>query len=231
MKEEIYERDYFELKQRERELTKKSRDIFDIAAQTGIFASIGERLTALPHVIVPEKKKFYEECLRRLEGMAIWLGGKIKGIVSYKEYDAQIQLTLPFFEFSEKEDMELLTFVTSKAHTISIYPEQNGKMRLVVYIDYFEAIGDKGEIIDEEIEKHPEVVEYLAKAHEAELDSLLADPQIYNMIESAAADLGITPRQYLELFDFALHENPEAIFGAIENAAKDKQAPSTENED
>lgn len=231
MKEEIYERDYYELKQREYELTNKNQDIFAMEAETGIFASIGERLLALPHVLVPEKKSFYEECLRLLDGMAIRLGGKIKGIVSYKEYDAQIQLTLPFFEFSGEEDMELLKFITSQARTISVYPEQNEKMSLVVYIDYFESIGDKGEIIDEEIEKRPEVVEYLVEAYEAQLDSLLAEPKIYNMIECAAADLGVTPREYLELFDCALHENPEAIFGAIDDAAKHKQSPSDENKD
>ncbi len=231
MKEEIYERDYYELKQRERELTKESIDIFDIAVKTGIFASIEERMTSLPHVLVPEKKKFYEECLRLLDGMAVRLGGKIKGVVSYNDHDAQIHLILPFFEFSGNEDMELLKFITSQARAISVYPEKGGKMRLVVYIDYFKAIGNKGEIIDEEIEKRPEVVEYLAKAREAEIDSLLADPHIYNMIEGDAADLGVTPREYLKLFDRALQENPEAIFSAIEDAARSKQVPSTEDED
>ena len=105
MKDEIYERDYYELKQRECELRKGGQDILNITIESGVLNSIEQRLNSMPHVIVPEKKRFYEKCLHLLNAMAIRLGGKIKGTVSYKEYDAKIQIILPFFEFLGEEDM------------------------------------------------------------------------------------------------------------------------------
>lgn len=168
MKDEIYERNYRSTDTSERE--RKIYNAMNVISDTGIFDSINKRLNSLPHVIVPEKKRFYRECLQLLDGMAKRMGGTIKGIVSYQEYDAQISIVLPFFEFSFKEDMEILKHMAKAARAVSIYHENDNMIRLVVYIDYFEAMGDVEKIINEEFEKLPLIIEEISKKHGYETD-------------------------------------------------------------
>lgn len=219
MKNEIFERNY-EIK---KENVEKSIAFFEMLKESGILKSISERFEAMTYIIVPEKKNFYEECLRILDGIAKRLGGKIRGFISYKDYDAQIHTTLPFFEFIGQEDIETLHFITSQASSVRFCPEDNGQIMLSVYIDCFESIENPNDVISEELAKSADVLNYIQKTKDEEIDEILSDPQIYNMIDKNATPLGITPKDYLKAFDCALHENPEAVFGAIDEEMKRKR--------
>ena len=166
MKDDIYEKDYFAEHKKERENSIAESNIIKMAIESGVFASISKRMSALPHVVDPEKQKAYQICLQLLDTMARELGGKIKGVISYQKFDAQIELTVPFLEFSGKSNLKILQFLASQARDIHIYNEKNGQMKLTVYIDYFESLGNYDKIFYEEMNKHPEVVDSMVKLYE-----------------------------------------------------------------
>ena len=168
MKDEIYEKDYCAEHKKAREKSIAEPNIITMAIESGVLASISKRMSDLPHVIIPEKQKAYQVCLQLLDSMAKERGGKIKGVISYKKHDAQIDLILPFLEFSGKSDLKILQILASQARDIHIYRENDGRLKLTVYIDYFEALDSYDKIFYEEINKHPEFVDSILKLYEQE---------------------------------------------------------------
>ena len=76
----VYERDYREVHKimSARTFTEEKEEAFQLALQSGVYKSIGERIHELPHVLNPIKKDAYEKCLVVLEKYAAQWGGVIK---------------------------------------------------------------------------------------------------------------------------------------------------------
>lgn len=233
MEDIIYEHDYAEEKKAILDFTdtETSRAAWDYTMNAEVMRAIGQRFRELPHIIIPQNKLIFEECEQRLDKMALLFGGRIRSVISYETFDAHIYLDLPFFEFNGAEQ-ETLKYIADNAHSITIIPTDEGRVRLSVRVDYFEDIGDKDAIINEEIMKHPELVELLEKRHQEEKELILNDPQLYSVLERAAEGTDMTPEEWLDFLETVLHEHPEAFAELLEDGIKKRREKAkTEGEE
>ena len=210
MENVIYERDYSqEVNEiREKTYTKSSADAWDYIMENGIMKKIGERFRDLPHIIIPQNKKIFEECEKKLDRFAFLHAGKIRSVVSYESFEAHIYVELPFFEF-HGEDLELIRYITQQMDMIHFYTTKEGWIRLSVSLEYFYDAGDKDAIIAEEVAKHPELVDLLGSREDEEKETVMNDPQLRVIIEQLAAGTGLTPEEYYDQFNAIVREHPE----------------------
>lgn len=210
MENVIYERDYSQEieKIREKTYTKSSADAWDYIMENGIMKKIGERFRDLPHIIIPQNKKIFEECEKKLDRFAFLHAGKIRSVVSYESFEAHIYVELPFFEF-HGEDLELIRYITQQMDMIHFYTTKEGWIRLSVSLEYFYDAGDKDAIIAEEVAKHPELVDLLGSREDEEKETVMNDPQLRVIIEQLAAGTGLTPEEYYDQFNAIVREHPE----------------------
>ena len=214
--DEMFERDYSQLsKGFVSPKTDAAQDrVLQFSADKKIFAEINKRFRELPHVINPIKKVQYEKAVDMLNEYALKHNGKIQAVVSYEEFDAFIYLTMKFYEFREKENQDL-AFIFNTARGVSFYQLEDGMMRMSVRYDYFEDVGDKDQIIADVLSEHPEVSEMIDEAHESELEEMLANPQIYSVLEKGSEQLGVTPEEYLRVIDRIYKEDPQFFLDMI----------------
>ena len=193
MKNEVYEADYTREPNPDEGL-----GIVGLARDTGFFKAYDDLMRSLPKYIVPEDKKNYEELLPKLDALAKRKGGKIKGIVDYKRWDAHIYITLPFFEFVHKDEVELLRELEAKAHSLTFSVTDDGKIRLSVMINYFEEIGDKDNVFSQAIDGNDELIEAIIANIEQQKQSILEHPTLGKVIEVAARKLGISAQEFVD---------------------------------
>lgn len=165
MKNEIYEADY-----RRREERSEFPNAIDDAVMTGFFKAYGDIMRSIPKMIVPQDKKNYEELLLKLDALAKRRHGSIRGVVSYERWDSHIYVTLPFFEFSDQEEHKLLAELESKAHSLTFTVTEDGMIQLSVMINYFEEIGDTGDVLGMVLDGNEELTEAMLDDNE-ELNS------------------------------------------------------------
>ena len=223
-KDIIYERDYREVHKimSARTFTEEKEEAFQLTLQSGVYKSIGERIYELPHVLNPIKKAAYEKCLVVLEKYAAQWGGYIKGTVSYQSYDASIELDLPFHEFIETENMDDLRFIAKNARYVVFTPIEDGRIKMVLRFDYFEEVGDVETIIEEELQKRPDLCEALQKSHDSEVEQILSDPMMIALIEPQAEKAGMTVEEYVLTINKWLEEYPEQFMDFLNKQLKDK---------
>ena len=152
----------------------------------------------MPKYINQTDKQNYEELLLRLDALAKRKGGKIKGIVSYEHWDAHIYITLPFFEFVHKDEKELLNDLETKAHSLTFTVTDDGKIQLSVMINYFDEIGDKDALFSQAIDGNDELIEAITANIEQRKQKIIEHPLMGKIIETAARNLGITAKEYLD---------------------------------
>jgi len=214
----VYEHDYREEKKQLLGVTQseKRERAFQLSQETGVYKAIGDRIRELPHVLNPIKKEFYEKCLAILERYAAHWGGYIKGVVSYEIFDAYIYLDLPFHEYVFYDNMEELTYITKNARSICYSIIDQEFIRMAVHIDYFEDIGDIDAIIEEEVEKHPDLCEALVESHDSEVEAILANPMLVSMLEPEAEKLGMTVEEYVVNLNHMIEAHPKEFAALID---------------
>ena len=219
----IFERDYTQEVRsfREQTYTKSSEDAWEYVVNNEIMKKIGERFRELPHIIIPKNKEIFEECERRLDRFALLHAGKIRSVVSYENFDAHIYVELPFFEF-HGEDFAILKYLADNMDIVHFYTTEEGWIRLSVSLEYFYDAGDKDAIISEEVSKHPELVDMMARREDEEKEIIMNDPKLRALVEQLAEGSGLTPEEYYDQFDAMLKENPE-IFEEILSMGLDNQ--------
>ena len=235
-----YEQDYREKRKQYNEMMSATGhdEAFDLIKQIGIMADIDKRFMELPHIINPTAKVAYEKCLLMLDSWAMLKGGRIKGEVSYEQFDAVISVIFPFFEFLDYSSIEYLRYLSMNARTITFTTTEDGNIEMRVRFDYFEDIGDKDAIIEEEIQKHPELVDALNASADRERELLLEDPIMSAFLSQAAEQIGVTPEEYLARFEEVWEDDPMTIMELLHNEfrKKDKRteydpdSSNTENE-
>lgn len=193
MKNEVYEADY-----RRKAKSEEIPKAFEVAVETGFFKTYNDIMHSIPKVIVPEDKKNYEELLQKLDFLAKRRGGMIRGIVNYEKFDSHIYITLPFFEFSRKEEHELLAELESKAHSLTFTVTDDGMIQLSVMINYFEEIGDTENVFDMAMEGNQELMDALIESIENRRQSIVEHPVVGKLIERAAMNMGITVDEYMD---------------------------------
>ena len=195
MNNEIYEADYT---RKDEPCSDTGIDILELAKTTGFFRAYDELMRSMPKYINQTDKQNYEELLLRLDALAKRKGGKIKGIVSYEHWDAHIYITLPFFEFVHKDEKELLNDLETKAHSLTFTVTDDGKIQLSVMINYFDEIGDKDALFSQAIDGNDELIEAITANIEQRKQKIIEHPLMGKIIETAAHNLGITAKEYLD---------------------------------
>ena len=193
MKNEVYEADY-----RRKAKSEEIPKAFEVAVKTGFFKTYNDIMHSIPKVIVPEDKKNYEELLQKLDFLAKRRGGMIRGIVNYEKFDSHIYITLPFFEFSRKEEHELLAELESKAHSLTFTVTDDGMIELSVMINYFEELGNTDNVFDMALYGNEKLTEALLESIEKRRQSIVDHPVVGKMIERAAINMGISVDEYMD---------------------------------
>jgi AbrB family looped-hinge helix DNA binding protein len=230
---DIYEKDYSaERKAYHAMRTAHGADeAFDLIKSRGIMSAIDKRFLELPHVINPVKKLAYDKCLQMLDSWAMLKGANICGTVDYVHFDAHIEMVCPFFEFFEERTFEYLRFLMSGARNITFTPTDDGEIKMRACFDYFEDIGDKDKIIEEEIAKHADVVDALNEAADIDRKIIMSDPVMSGFITQAAEEIGITADEYLDRFEEIIDENPMTILSLLHNEFRKKAEDNTLSND
>ena len=220
----VYEQDYRKHREQYHEMVSSSGrdDAFNLIMELGIMKDIDRRFLELPHIINPTIKTAYEHSLLLLDSWAMLKGGQIKGEVSYEKFDACITVIFPFFEFIDEASIEYLRYLSTYARSITFCPAAEGGIELRVSFNYFEDFGDKNAIIEEEIQKHPELVDALIDSANAERKLILDDPIMQTFISKAAEDACITPEEYLDRFEALWEEDPMVIMEILHNELRKK---------
>ena len=195
MNNEIYEADYT---RKDEPSSGNGIDILELAKTTGFFRVYDELMKSMPKYINETDRQNYEELLHKLDAFARRKGGKIKGIISYEHWDAHIYITLPFFEFVHKDEKELLNDLETKAHSLTFTVTDDGKIQLSVMINYFDEIGDKDALFSQAIDGNDELFEAITANIEQRKQKIAEHPIMGKIIETAAHNLGITAKEYLD---------------------------------
>ena len=195
MNNEIYEADYT---RKDEPSSGNGIDILELAKTTGFFRVYDELMKSMPKYINETDRQNYEELLHKLDAFAKRKGGKIKGIISYEHWDAHIYITLPFFEFVHKDEKELLNDLETKAHSLTFTVTDDGKIQLSVMINYFDEIGDKDAVFSQAIDGNDELIEAITANIEQRKQKIIEHPLMGKIIETAAHNLGITAKEYLD---------------------------------
>ena len=195
MNNEIYEADYT---RKDEPSSDNGIDILELAKTTGFFRVYDELMKSMPKYINETDRQNYEELLHKLDAFAKRKGGKIKGIISYEHWDAHIYITLPFFEFVHKDEKELLNDLETKAHSLTFTVTDDGKIQLSVMINYFDEIGDKDAVFSQAIDGNDELIEAITANIEQRKQKIIEHPLMGKIIETAALNLGITAKEYLD---------------------------------
>lgn len=116
----------------------------------------------------------------------------------YEHWDAHIYITLPFFEFVHKDEKELLNDLETKAHSLTFTVTDDGKIQLSVMINYFDEIGDKDALFSQAIDGNDELIEAITANIEQRKQKIAEHPIMGKIIETAAHNLGITAKEYLD---------------------------------
>ena len=103
----VFERDYEE-EHRQQDGNDAASAIFEIATDGGFIAAYADAMQVIPKVVVPADKENYEYLLQRSDELAQRWGGKVRGVVNYEKWEATINLLLPFAEFCDRDDLNLL---------------------------------------------------------------------------------------------------------------------------
>ena len=195
MNNEIYEADYT---RKDEPSSGNGIDILELAKTTGFFRVYDELMKSMPKYINETDRQNYEELLHKLDAFARRKGGKIKGIISYEHWDAHIYITLPFFEFVHKDEKELLNDLETKAHSLTFTVTDDGKIQLSVMINFFDEIGDKDAVFSQAIDGNDELIEAITANIEQRKQKIIEHPLMGKIIETAAHNLGITAKEYLD---------------------------------
>lgn len=175
MENEIYERDY--QAQEDTAEIEMANAIFDRAMNGSFLRDYTAAMDAIPKVIVPKDKENYEYLLKRCDEVARRCGGHIKGMVDYHRWESRIELTLPFMEFGDPEELSLLREISEKAHLVTFTASESGGINLSIMINYFE------ELMTEE---HRGYLEYEAIMNDDQLASMLNMPTLSPEDEAVA---------------------------------------------
>lgn len=124
MENEVYERDYT---QRRETVPRKDPEKIDsfwshiLGEQEA--EECREIIKSIPKTINPAAKKLFEKMLRYLDAIAQQRGGKIKSVINYQDYYAEITVDLPYLEktFQDLENWILWCILLSPDY-ISVVP-------------------------------------------------------------------------------------------------------------
>ena len=128
-----------------------------------------EAMDKIPKIIVPEDKKNYEYLLERCDAFVKQHRGYIKGIV---DYHVGTRKSICFFRLRSSMTQKTFAFlkeIAEKSQTVCFSPDEEGGIRVHIFINYFE------ELMSAE---HKSYIEYDAIMQDKKLSELLGIPEL-----------------------------------------------------
>ena len=132
----VFERDYSQIC-KETHDSSPFDDFLVQALTDGFLTSYTDTLNAVPKVIIPEYQVNYEYVLQLCDALAKKWGGSVRGEISYRQWEAAIDLVLPYIEFASPKDLQVLQEIAAKSHELSIQPA-DGSIHIRIINRYFE---------------------------------------------------------------------------------------------
>ena len=214
LREEIYEKDYSFPEEIPNDT--QEEEIFELMTNGGLLSKVGERLRSIPHYVDPESKKKYENSIQILNKFAKERHGYIRANIDYINYEAFIKVKMCFFEFLGKEELKILSYLSEKADAVCFYQSKDdNKIVLSARFNYFQIFDNIFDILEEEIEKMPDLSALMSEQYEKkraeEISTLLEDEEIYDKIKAAADTVNVTPEEWLEKFIETYEDNFDEI--------------------
>lgn len=224
----VFERDYTDTRaEAAKQLPKFYEDTFDHIVKSGFFQRYDAAKKAMPKYIVPKNKEAYDDLLTRLDFFTRKKGGKIRGIVDYTDWEATIDVVLPFFECCFSEDFKLLSDIADKTSNVTFTATEDGNIHLHLMFRYFEDIGDRENLIEETIMQDDKLVELLTQQREEEKKYALSHPVLGPFLEEKSSEIGMTAEALYDMLDDACHDHPEILRDLLIGQAK----PNENDED
>ena len=173
-------------------------------------------------MIVAEDKRKYEYLLSQLDELAEYHGGRIKGIVSYQKWESHIFLEVPYLEFGNDKEHQLLKDVNEMADLVTVAATEGGWIRISVMINYFEDVvsdEEKSAILLEEFKKHPGLLakleDYRRQCEEALYAQAKSNDAIADFLSHMEAQSGISQDKIFEEFISGLEDDPVGFGSAL----------------
>lgn len=207
----IYERNYEE-EYRRHDGNDTASTIFEIATDGGFIAAYADAMQAISKIVVPADKENYEYLLQRSDKLAQRWSGKVRGVVNYEKWEATIDLVLPFAEFCDRDDLNLLKEFADKSHTITFQTNDDGKLRIHIFIFYFEEIADKDEIFESILRNRPDLTALLDQYKEENPILFESGDEDDNLDDSKQVEL---MTWFVETWAAATGENKESVASAV----------------
>lgn len=136
----VYEWDYYEAHKKTADANPTGA-VCEFLKKAGYFRFCETFMKQIPKYIHPKNKAAYERLLKLCDDRAKQLGGRIYAIVDYENWEARIELTLPFVEFSEDGEHAFLQYAAQHTSYICFAPSVDGQSIVMkMYVDYFEDV-------------------------------------------------------------------------------------------
>ena len=207
----VFERDYEE-EHRQQDGNDTASAIFEIATDGGFIAAYADAMQVIPKVVVPADKENYEYLLQRSDELAQRWGGKVRGVVNYEKWEATIDLLLPFAEFCDRDDLNLLKEFADKSHSITFQTNDDGRLRIHIFILYFEEIADKNEIFESILRNRPDLTALLEQYREENPSLFESSDEVDNLDDSEQVEL---MTWLVETWSAATGESKESVASAV----------------
>lgn len=169
----LYERDYTEehKKAAESGTGTQSISLMDRAIESGFFKAYSDAMHMIPKIINPISKANFEYVRDICDKMAKRWGGKIRAEVRYDKWDGIIDLTLPFIEFGNHDELREMMEISKRVDSATFSPSDTGGICLHIFCYYFTDLAteeEKDDVFMEALTSRPELYHQLLQKMKAE---------------------------------------------------------------
>ncbi|MCM1234530.1 MAG: hypothetical protein NC081_06825 [Roseburia sp.] len=110
------------------------------------FSELQERVDnfsqKLPKIATPQWQQQYQDILEACDELVKQYGGEVLGEINYDDWVAHIDVTIPEFALFRPRDFEILHMISDQAMSLSVFPTEDGKIKIEMTLKYFAYIAD-----------------------------------------------------------------------------------------
>ena len=170
-----------------------------------------EKFKSIPRMINPKQKMIYGRLLNRMNGFAMKHNGHIKGVVDYKNWSAHIYVTLPFFEFTNDEEYELLKQIADESYRLTFSTTDDGHIQLSIAVEYFHELENADELLKELFNDDEQLNEIMDEIKQAQVAEVLSMPHVKAFLKRNAEATGMTEQEVFDRMMEIIENEPERV--------------------
>ena len=170
-----------------------------------------EKFKSIPRMINPKQKMIYGRLLNRMNGFAMKHNGRIKGVVDYKNWSAHIYVTLPFFEFTNDEEYELLKQLTDESYRLTFTTTDDGHIQLSIAVEYFYELENTEELVKELFNDDEQLNEIMDEIKKAQVAEVMSMPHVKAFLKRNAKATGMSEQEVFDRMMEIIENEPERV--------------------